>query len=69
MPEVERVGVEQFSQNFGRLHDSRSGVVEVLVAVGDEHAPGAPGGQLRPLRVGRQDWHLVHRPGNVERVE
>ena len=50
MPEVERVGVEQFSQNFGRLHDSRSGAVEVLVAVGDEHTPGAHGGQLRPLR-------------------
>ena len=43
MSEVEHVGVEQFSHNFGRLHDSRSGAVEVLVAVGDEHTPGAHG--------------------------
>ena len=48
---TEVLGMENLSENFGRLHQARPWSIEKLIAVGEEHLPLLHGLQPRPQRM------------------
>src|SRR5262245_48467342 len=57
--EVEHVWVQNLRKDLQRLDQPRTGAVEVLISVGQEHAPALYGPQPRPTRLPGQERQVL----------